>query len=278
MPLACSSQRLTKRHRNAPRFSRAAWRPRACGSACGWPSGAPASWSVAPTFSLIDMPLSLRITSMSGSTSPPWFSASNAMPAVIAPSPITATILRSSPLRCAAIAMPSAARDRGGRMADAEGVVLAFVALRERRQAVLLLDRRDAVAAAGEDLVRIALVADVPDQAVARRVVQVVQRDGQLDHAEAGAEMAARASRPIRSGKRATRRATAASSRFGKLCAGRRASRCAQGADSAGNRSLLGKRVGGAILGRTRRRGKERCPRAAQYAPGTAARQPHYRR
>ena len=76
-------------------------------------------------------------------------------------------------------------------MADAEGVVLAFFALRERRDAVLLLDRVDAVAAAGEDLVRIALVADVPDQAVVRRVVQVVQRDGQLDHAQAGAEMAA---------------------------------------------------------------------------------------
>ncbi len=63
----------------------------------------------APTFSLIDIWLSLRMTSMSGSTSPPWFSASNAMPAVIAPSPITATTLRWSPLRCAAMAMPSAA-------------------------------------------------------------------------------------------------------------------------------------------------------------------------
>jgi hypothetical protein len=55
------------------------------------------------------MPLSFRITSMSGSTSPPWFSASNAIPAPIAPSPMTATILRSSPLRWFAIAMPSAA-------------------------------------------------------------------------------------------------------------------------------------------------------------------------
>jgi hypothetical protein len=63
----------------------------------------------APTFSLIDMPLSLNTTSMFGSTSPPWLSASNAMPAVIAPSPITATTLRVSPLRWAAIAMPSAA-------------------------------------------------------------------------------------------------------------------------------------------------------------------------
>ena len=40
---------------------------------------------------------------------PALLSASNAMPALIAPSPITATTRRSSPLRCAAIAMPSAA-------------------------------------------------------------------------------------------------------------------------------------------------------------------------
>ena len=60
------------------------------------------------------MPLSLNTTSRFGSTSPPWFSASNAMPAVIAPSPITATTLRgASPpsffSRWLAMAMPSAA-------------------------------------------------------------------------------------------------------------------------------------------------------------------------
>ena len=51
--------------------------------------------------------------------------------------------------------------------------------------------RADAVAPAGEDLVRIGLVADIPDQPVARRVEDVVQRDRQLDDAEPGAEMAA---------------------------------------------------------------------------------------
>ncbi len=40
---------------------------------------------------------------------PALLSASKAIPALIAPSPITATTRRSSPLRCAAIAMPSAA-------------------------------------------------------------------------------------------------------------------------------------------------------------------------
>ncbi len=38
-----------------------------------------------------------------------WFSASKAMPAVIAPSPMIATALRSSPCARAASAMPSAA-------------------------------------------------------------------------------------------------------------------------------------------------------------------------
>lgn len=76
-------------------------------------------------------------------------------------------------------------------MADAEGVVLALCAAREGRQAVLLAQGAHQLAAFGEDLVRIGLVADVPDQAIVRSVEDVVQGDGQLDHAEAGAEMTA---------------------------------------------------------------------------------------
>jgi hypothetical protein len=63
----------------------------------------------APTFSEMDMSLSLRITSRLASMAPALLSASNAIPAVIAPSPITATTRRSSPARRAATAMPSAA-------------------------------------------------------------------------------------------------------------------------------------------------------------------------
>ena len=48
------------------------------------------------------------------------------------------------------------------------------------------------VAASGQDLVRIRLVADVPDQAVARRVEYVMQRNGQLDRAEVRRQMPAR--------------------------------------------------------------------------------------
>src|SRR5690606_22639827 len=83
-------------------------------------------------------------------------------------------------------------RDRGRGVADAEGVVLAFLALGERRHAAALLDAADAVAAPGQDLVRVGLVADVPDDAVVGRVVEVVQDRGQFDHAQAGTEVAAR--------------------------------------------------------------------------------------
>jgi hypothetical protein len=51
--------------------------------------------------------------------------------------------------------------------------------------------RAHALAAAGQHLVRIALVADVPDQAVFRRVEDGVQGDGQFDGAEVGRQVAA---------------------------------------------------------------------------------------
>ena len=57
----------------------------------------------------IDISLSLNTTSMSAPAPPAWLRASNAMPQVRPPSPITATTLRSLPLRCAAIAIPAAA-------------------------------------------------------------------------------------------------------------------------------------------------------------------------
>ena len=76
-------------------------------------------------------------------------------------------------------------------MRGAERIVFALGALGEAGQSAALAQGADAVAAVGEDLVRIGLMADVPDQPVGRRVEHVVQRDRQLDDAEAGAEMAA---------------------------------------------------------------------------------------
>ena len=76
-------------------------------------------------------------------------------------------------------------------MRGAERVVFALGALGETGEPAAHAQRADAVAPPGQDLVRIGLMADVPDDAVVRRIEQVVQRDSQLDHAEPGAEMAA---------------------------------------------------------------------------------------
>ena len=84
-----------------------------------------------------------------------------------------------------------AGRDRGRGMRGAERVVFALGALGEAGEAAAGAKRADAVAPPGEDLVRIGLVADVPDQTVARRVEHVVQRHRELDDAEPGAEVAA---------------------------------------------------------------------------------------
>ena len=43
----------------------------------------------------------------------------------------------------------------------------------------------------GQDLVRVALVADIPDQPVFRRVEDGMEGDGQLDRAEVGRQVAA---------------------------------------------------------------------------------------
>jgi len=63
----------------------------------------------APTGGEIDISLSFRMTSRLASIAPALFSASNAMPADIAPSPMTAMQRRSSPFSFEDTAMPSAA-------------------------------------------------------------------------------------------------------------------------------------------------------------------------
>ena len=76
-------------------------------------------------------------------------------------------------------------------MRGAERVVLALGALGEAGQAAALTQGADAVASPSEDLVRVGLMADVPDHTVARCVEHAVQGNRKLDHAEAGPEMAA---------------------------------------------------------------------------------------
>jgi hypothetical protein len=82
-------------------------------------------------------------------------------------------------------------RNRRGRVRGPERVEFALGALGEAGQTVALAQGADAVAPAGDDLVRIGLVADVPDQAVLGGIEQVMQGDGQFHHAQSGAQMAA---------------------------------------------------------------------------------------
>ena len=82
--------------------------------------------------------------------------------------------------------------DRGGRVAGAERVVRAFAAVGEPAESAALAQGADALATPRQDLVGIGLVTDVPDDAVVRRVEDVVQRDRQLDNAEPRAEVPAR--------------------------------------------------------------------------------------
>ena len=82
----------------------------------------------------------------------------------------------------------------GGRLRahGAKGVVLRLGALREAGETAVLAQRGHAAAAAREDLVGVDLVRHIKDDRVRRRVKHVVQRDGQLDHTQRGAEVAAR--------------------------------------------------------------------------------------
>jgi hypothetical protein len=93
--------------------------------------------------------------------------------------------------RRAATAMPRPAEIEVEECARAERIELAFGPLGETGQTAFLAQRADAVAAAGQDLVRIALVADIPDQPVMRRVENVMDGNRQFDHAEPGAKMPA---------------------------------------------------------------------------------------
>jgi hypothetical protein len=79
---------------------------------------------------------------------------------------------------------PERRRERGRGVARAERVELRLVAPQEAGEPAVLLDRRQLFAAARQNLVRVSLVAHVPDEPVARRVERVMERDGQLHGAQ----------------------------------------------------------------------------------------------
>src|SRR5262245_36457624 len=79
------------------------------------------------------------------------------------------------------------AERRGNRrrgVSSAEGVVFAFAALEEARDAAFLTQRLERLVAPGQNFVRISLVSNVPHELIARRIEHVMQRDRELDDPE----------------------------------------------------------------------------------------------
>ena len=76
-------------------------------------------------------------------------------------------------------------------MRSSERVVFTFRALGEAGKAAAFSQRADAILSPGENLVRIGLMANIPDQPVGRRIEQIVDRDCKLDDAQPGAKMSA---------------------------------------------------------------------------------------
>jgi len=73
-----------------------------------------------------------------------------------------------------------------------EDVVRRFGAAREPPDTIELAERPESLESAGQELVRVGLVPGVPDDPVARRLEQPMERDREFDDAQRGSEMAAR--------------------------------------------------------------------------------------
>ncbi len=105
MPLTCSSQRLIKRHTFESLCIICLPRSRMLVTVGPLIMRA-RIFVMAPTLGEIDIWFSFNTTSMFGFSDPPWFRASKAMPAVIAPSPMTETTRCFTSLCVAASAIP----------------------------------------------------------------------------------------------------------------------------------------------------------------------------
>ena len=73
-------------------------------------------------------------------------------------------------------------RNAGGAVPNAKGIEFTFGTLGESREATSLTDGMHAIRAPRYDLVRVGLVADIPDDAIFGGVENMVQGDGQFDN------------------------------------------------------------------------------------------------
>ena len=76
---------------------------------------------------------------------------------------------------------PQCCRNGGAGMRRPEIIVFTFRSLREPAQAAELAQRTHAIAAAGQNLVRVGLMTDVPNHTIIRGIENVVQRHGKLN-------------------------------------------------------------------------------------------------
>ena len=188
------------------------------------------SWLSAPTGSRDRHVVVVQDHEQVGAAVPALLSASNAMPALIAPSPITATTRRV--LALAAARRPPC---RAPRRSTSTNARCRTCRIRSPRGAESPTGRRHwrslrhRLAPAGQDLVRVGLVADVPDDAVVRRVEDVVQRDRELDGAEVRRQVAAGLRDRIEQERAQLARELAQLAR-GRARAGRRGRRCVRAA------------------------------------------------
>ena len=118
-------------------------------------------------------------------------SASRLSPLVIAASPTTTAIRSVLPRRSRAAARPCPIESPVPACPPSNTSCSRLAPPREAADAAELAERPEPLEAAGQELVRIGLVAGVPDDPVARRLEQPVERDRELDDAEAAAEVAA---------------------------------------------------------------------------------------
>ena len=77
-------------------------------------------------------------------------------------------------------------------MTGTKGIKGRFTAFGKAGQPVFLAQGFDLRAPPCQDLVRIGLMTDIPDQPVMRRLKNIMQCHGQLDNAKPGPQMSAR--------------------------------------------------------------------------------------
>lgn len=117
------------------------------------------------------------------------FSASYAIPPVSAPSPITETTVLDFALNISCAHKSRPARNRSGGMSRIKAVAVALFAFRKSAHSAVFAQMVEALASAGQQLMGVGLMPDVPDQLVLRKIQHTVQRDRQLHDTEIGRQM-----------------------------------------------------------------------------------------